>query len=232
MRRMICAALGLWLGQAGLTLAQTDVVVVELYTSQGCSSCPPADAYLGELAGRDDVIALALHVDYWDYIGWKDVFASPAYTARQHAYARAANARTVYTPQVVVGGVDHVIGNSPSEVAGLITAHLHATSPVTLRLTRDGDEVRISAEATAALPDGAVVQLLRYRPEATVEITRGENAGRSIAYHNIVTDIEVLGEWDGRGSYGTTAAVVGNQPVVVIVQSPGMGPILASARLR
>ena len=98
-------------------------VVIELYTSQGCSSCPPADALLNELAGRDDVIALAMHVDYWDYIGWKDIFANPAHTVRQRAYANADGQRMIYTPQMIVGGKDHVVGYKPMHLAKLIETH-------------------------------------------------------------------------------------------------------------
>mgnify|MGYP000680805641 CR=1 FL=1 len=120
-------------------------VVVELYTSQGCSSCPPADAFLErELAERDDVIALALHVDYWDYIGWKDDFADPAYTRRQRSYAHAAGHRTIYTPQMIIGGVDHVIGSHPSEVKGFIAQHEKLASDVSVTLERNGDSLEIT----------------------------------------------------------------------------------------
>ena len=96
------------------------VVVVELFTSQGCSSCPPADALLDRLSSRNNVLALSLHVDYWDYIGWKDKFASPAHTARQQAYARAAGRRSVYTPQMIINGLDDVAGTAPMDVADMI----------------------------------------------------------------------------------------------------------------
>ena len=98
-------------------------VVVELFTSQGCSSCPPADKLMHELAKRDDVIALALHVDYWDYIGWKDVFAQPEFTARQRAYARLGNRKMIYTPQMVINGRDHVVGSNPKDTNALISSH-------------------------------------------------------------------------------------------------------------
>ena len=99
------------------------VVVVELFTSQGCSSCPPADALLERLSGRNDVIALSLHVDYWDYIGWKDKFASLAHTKRQQAYARAGGRRSVYTPQMIVNGLDDVAGTAPMDVVDMIDRH-------------------------------------------------------------------------------------------------------------
>ena len=232
MRTILLASLAMWAGLSGTVLAQSQpAVVVELFTSQGCSSCPPADDYLADIANRDDVIALALHVDYWDYIGWKDTFASPAFTQRQHSYAQAAKARSVYTPQIVVGGVDHVIGNGPSEVAALICSHMALDSPVSVSMIRSGGMVSITAETAEALPEGAVVQLVHFLPDSTVQIKRGENAGRSITYHNIVTAIDQVGNWDGTGVFHAKVKAA-EGALVVIVQSPGMGPILAAARLR
>lgn len=232
MRRLLVASLTVWVGLTGAVLAQSQsAVVVELFTSQGCSSCPPADDYLAGIADRDDVIALALHVDYWDYIGWKDTFGSHEFTNRQHRYAQAANARSVYTPQFVVGGADHVVGNGPSEVAALIRSHMAQNSGVSVSMDRSGGTVTITAETANALPDGAVVQLVHYLPEASVKIKRGENAGRSISYHNIVTAIEQIGTWDGKAAYHADVKA-GDGPLVVLVQSSGMGPILAAARLR
>ncbi len=224
-------------GQApAQTQAQDDPVVVELYTSQGCSSCPPADALLAELAGRDDVIALALHVDYWDYIGWKDVFGQPAFTQRQKGYARAAGHRTIYTPQMVVDGQDHVVGFKPMHLAELIEAHGDAAPRIALRMTRDGDALRIRAEALADLaedlPSEVQVQLVRYQPERVVEIRSGENAGRKIAYANIVTEWTSLGGWTTARPLELDIDVTGDAPCVVIVQEPGQGAILAAARLR
>ena len=122
MKRQIAAGLvGLWFIMTGQVMAQGAAgTVVELYTSQGCSSCPPADEYLGELAKEPGVIALALHVDYWDYIGWTDQFGSPKYTARQKAYARAGGSNTIYTPQMIVAGVDRIEGSNPEMVEGAI----------------------------------------------------------------------------------------------------------------
>ena len=218
---------------AALTMAHADgPVVVELYTSQGCSSCPPADDVLSTLAGRDDVVPLALHVDYWDYIGWADTFADPAYTMRQKAYARAAGSRSIYTPQMVVGGVDHIIGTHPRELAAAIRVHAGTDSPVTLTARRDGGTLHIAAEAEGALARATMVQLVRYRPSASVSIERGENAGRTIDYTNIVASWQPLAEWDGRAPLAIDAAVDGDLPAVVIVQEAGPGRILAAERVR
>lgn len=205
-------------------------VVVELFTSQGCSSCPPADAILHDLAKADGVIALALHVDYWDYIGWRDVFGSPRNTQRQNAYARAAGAHTIYTPQFIIGGSDHVIGARTMDIMEQIRAHSGQDSGVTVMATRAGDALRIAA--TAPRREAMVVQLVRYRPEAAVDVLRGENAGRRLVYSNIVTDWQVVGEWDGAEPLDLGAQMTGDEPAVVIVQGRNAGPILAAAVVR
>jgi hypothetical protein len=234
MRSILAGALGLMAAAAGQASAQTadNPVVVELYTSQGCSSCPPADAVLAELAGRDDVIALALHVDYWDYIGWKDAFADPQHTMRQKAYARAAGARSIYTPQMIVEGQDHLIGLQPVELADLIDRHGAVAAPVRLTLARSGDAITIRADALQPLQQRVMVQVVRYRPEAVVSIRRGENAGRDLTYHNIVESWESVGEWSGSAPFEARHTAAGDDPVVVIIQEPGPGHILAAARLR
>lgn len=209
-----------------------DLVVVELYTSQGCSSCPPADELLHELAARDDVIALALHVDYWDYIGWADSFADPAHTRRQQAYARVAGASTIYTPQMVIDGQDHVVGTKPMDVIDLLQAHRARPSGAEVDVTRSGNRLRIVGAADAPFGRAALVQIVRITPYATVNIRRGENAGRELGYSNIVTDWDTVAEWDGRSDLALTLAVSGDAPVVVIVQEPGPGAILAADILR
>src|SRR6056297_463176 len=184
--RAFAMAIGLWALTIGAANGQDRPVVVELYTSQGCSSCPPADAILAELADREDVIALAFHVDYWDYIGWKDVFASPANTLRQRNYARVAGARSIYTPQMIVDGTDHVIGTKPMKLAEHIQQHRDRATPVSLTLTRAGDQVRIRARSASRLSGGATVRVVTYSPKETVAIKRGENAGRTLTHHNVV----------------------------------------------
>jgi hypothetical protein len=231
MPRLLGTILFAWTMLAAAAQAQQPVVV-ELYTSQGCSSCPPADALLAELADRDDVIALALHVDYWDYIGWKDEMARPEHTARQKGYAVAAGKRMVYTPQMVIGGSDHVTGYKPMEVADLIRKHQAVESPVKLLVRRDGERLEIEATAREPLGKPVAVQVVRFLPERTVSIKRGENAGKTIDYHNIVDLWAEIGRWNGRGTYTATARVAGDEPLAVILQEAGHGPVVAAARVR
>lgn len=225
------AILGWTSALSGAISAGERVVVVELYTSQGCSSCPPADRLLGELAARDDVIPLALHVDYWDYIGWKDEFADPAHTDRQKGYAYAAGQRTIYTPQMIVGGVDHVVGYKPMQLAKFIDTHADVPEQVSLTLSRASEVLSIRAGAAPGI-GASDVYLVRYRPSATVAIGRGENAGKTYEYHNIVTEMRLLGSWDGSGPLALDVAADGDAPMVVLVQTAGHGPILSAARLR
>lgn len=210
--------------------AQNGPVVIELYTSQGCSACPPADAMLSELAKRDDVIALALHVDYWDYIGWKDVFATPAFSDRQHAYAEAAHVAAVYTPQMVFNGQDHVVGSRTMQVMNRLQAQLAKGLPVKLGMTRQDSRVLITAPPGP--PGDYVVQLVRYTPQQAVAIGRGENAGNEYVYTNIVTSWSVIGRWDGLTALAVEAPAAGPDPVVAIIQKAGHGRIVAAAELR
>ncbi|GAB4382842.1 DUF1223 domain-containing protein [Albidovulum sp.] len=234
MKTLLGLALAALFGLGAPAFAQSagTPVVVELYTSQGCSSCPPADRVLADLAARDDVVALALHVDYWDYMGWKDRFASPAFSDRQRAYARHAGARTVYTPQMIVGGADHLIGTHVAELQALIRAHAARPPAVDLALERRGAKLRLRAAPRQALPEGTFVQFVRYDPLRRVSIERGENAGRVIDYANIVTEWRRLREWNGPEELVLDLDAPGPQPVVVIVQEPGPGRILGVAHLR
>ena len=220
---------GMW---GGLAAAEQGPVVVELYTSQGCSSCPPADAMLEELAQRPDVIALALHVDYWDYIGWADDLASPAFTARQQGYAHAAGHATVYTPQMVIGGVDHVVGSRPMQVMDGIQAHAAQPDPVTVELTRGGGSVTVRAASNGGPSRTALVQLVRYEPLVRRDIRRGENAGRTIRYANVVTSWQELRRWNTAQPLVMQVSAPGAQPVVVIVQDGASGAILGAAQVR
>ena len=214
-------------------LAQSNpAVVVELYTSQGCSSCPPADKILHKLSTRDDVIALALHVDYWDYIGWKDTFADPRNTVRQRSYARAAGTRTIYTPQMVIGGKTHVVGNRPMDVMEAVAEQKGKNTGVYLELERNADRLTIMANLSHGRSKAMLVQLVRYMPTSRVDIRRGENAGRTIDYTNVVTEWREIKKWDGSKPLEMNVAIEGSDPVVVIVQAARQGPILAAARLQ
>ncbi len=231
MKRLSHLFAALWL-MATPVFAQNSPVVVELFTSQGCSSCPPADELLHALADRDDVIALALHVDYWDYIGWKDEFADPRNADRQRAYATKAGRRSIYTPEMIVNGLTDIVGAKPMEISKAIAVHKEYPATVTVSLERSGDEVQITAETLRRATGPMLVQLLRYKPNREARITRGENAGRTISYANVTQDWKVLAEWDGRTPLSMSAMAPGKDPIVVLIQAEQMGPILAAAQLK
>jgi len=215
----------------GTSAAAQSPVVVELFTSQGCSSCPPADKLMHELAKRDDVIALALHVDYWDYIGWKDEFASPGHAVRQRGYAAAAGRRSVYTPQMIINGTTDIVGARPMDLSKAIAEHAGAVSPIALSVSRDGDVVRIAAQSERRVP-AMLVRMVRYQPKRTSNITRGENAGHTLAYANVTQDWKILREWDGITALDLEAQAMGGEPVVVLIQEGRFGPILAAAQIK
>lgn len=212
--------------------AQTRPVVVELYTSQGCNSCPPADELLGMLTERTDVIALSLHVDYWDYLGWKDELAAPAFTKRQRAYARALGERTVFTPQMIVQGQASIVGTHERELERQIRALQAEPSLVSLSADRDHGTMSVTLAPTGASAPESVVFCVEYSPLETVGIERGENAGMRIDYANVVKSWRRIGDWDGRGPATFSAELMGGMPVVVIVQETGNGPILAAMKVR
>jgi hypothetical protein len=175
--------------------------VIELFTSQGCSSCPPADKVLGELARDPSVIALSLPIDYWDYLGWKDTLADSRFTARQRAYSRARGDREVYTPQAVVNGSVHVIGSDREAIEGAIeeTSQGGAAMSVPVRLSIEGQELTVSV---AAARDHAprrhgevwVSSISRVVP---ISVARGENGGHELTYYNVVRGVLKLGDWTG-----------------------------------
>jgi len=169
--------------------------VIELFTSQGCSSCPPADALLAKLARDPDLITLSLPVDYWDRIGWKDTFSKHAFTERQVAYSNERGDGSVYTPQAVVNGRRNALGSSRSDINAAI-ARTKSSLRVPLSVTRSGEDIVISVGATKPGARGTVVllPLLASRP---VAIGRGENAHRTVTYTNIVRDIVPIASWNG-----------------------------------
>lgn len=185
------AALGASFAGGPAASAADRPVVVELFTSQGCSSCPPADVLLGELARRDDVLALSFHVDYWDRLGWKDPFSSPMATARQRAYAQKLGLRTVYTPQAVVDGTAEMVGSDRRAVARAIAA-ARAQQTVDVKLVRDAGDLVVRVGPVEGMGRTSV-QLVAYAPGQTTRVTAGENGGRSLANANIVRSVEMLG---------------------------------------
>jgi hypothetical protein len=203
-------------------------IVIELFQSQGCSSCPPAEANVGAVSGRSDVLALSFEVDYWDRLGWKDTFSKAAWTARQYAYAKAmGHSENVYTPQVVVNGRVEGDGLEPGALAGLMSRGDRGA---------DGPSVGFSGGAVtvgrgAAPVGGADVWLARYIPHAVeVTIPRGENAGHTLPYTDVVREMVLLGKWRGEAA---TFPAPGGGPALAeaaIVQAEGAGPILAAAK--
>lgn len=231
-RLLISTAMALtcWAG----TVAAQDAdrpAVVELYTSQGCSSCPPADAVLAMLAERPDVIALALHVDYWDYLGWADAFARPEHSVRQRLYAHAAGESTIYTPQMIINGTYSMVGADPEVLDHVVAPAGGAEGPV-LTLERTLDSLAIRTTGGEAPAGQYEVELVRYLPQAKVSVERGENAGRVIDYTNIVTDWQTVGSWDGTAPLELDVPVKGEGPLVVLIQTADLGAIVAAARLR
>lgn len=170
----------------------TPVAVLELFTSQGCSSCPPADAVLSELSERDDIIALAYHVDYWDYIGWVDTFGRPENADYQRGYAAAQGSKRIYTPQLMVNGVEDVVGSRRSDVDAAVGA---ASLTVPVNLSYENDMLDVTVPANVNLEESKI-WLVTYRQNAHVDIERGENTNRSIDYSHIVTERRVLGMWE------------------------------------
>ncbi len=209
-------------------------IVLELFTSQGCSSCPAADSLLGKFAKRDDVIALSFHVDYWDYIGWKDTFASKETTNRQKMYGRALNQKYVYTPEIVIGGAMHMTGSDGRGIEHAVTAALtRPPDPAQIEIKKSGDgfEVRLAPGPIK----GADVWLFDIDRQNTVAIDRGENTGRRLTYHHVVRRIEHLGRCSGEAeSFKLDAArarKAGRDGLVVLVQPPGLGPVLGAAEV-
>jgi hypothetical protein len=215
--------------RAGAALAADPAhpVVVELFQSQGCSSCPPANANVMAIADRPDVLALSFGVTYWDSLGWKDTFASPRFTARQWDYAHGLGHANVFTPQVVVNGRRDGVGVDRNELRTLIAAGDRGDGGPAL--TVHGGTLVVSSAPRRV----ADVWLVRYDPRIVqVPIGRGENNGRTLPHKNVVRELTRLGRWTGAAE--TLALPPHGDPslrTAILVQSPGGGPILAAARI-
>lgn len=237
-RLMLASSLAAMLnaGDAAAQLAAnvSPPAVVELFTSQGCSSCPASDRQLGELAKRPDVLALSLHVDYWDYIGWKDPFATPANTERQRAYARALRQRYVYTPEMVFGGLAHDPGYDPAKIARMLRKVADHPGPrVSPTLTQAAGNGLAVAMPETRLTEPCDVWLVTFDRQHQTKVARGENKGAMLTNYNVVRSLEKLATWNGEtASWNVPAERIGTgQAIAVIVQQASHGRIIGAARL-
>lgn len=210
--------------------------VIELFTSQGCSSCPPADRLAEKLVEEEsDVLTVLMPVDYWDYLGWKDTLASPVHSQRQRAYAARRGDRSVYTPQMVINGEEHVVGSRERNVRAGLQRAAEFTTDVSLKIS----DMAVEASVSGTLPAGAqmaTIYFLRVEDESSVEIGRGENAGRTIRYVNVVRHIQPIGMWSGGAETFRMAKskldLTGDARCVILVQvedADGPGQIIGAA---
>lgn len=239
--RRACSALllGTGLVTAILSAAVAEPrAVVELFTSQGCSSCPAADKLLGELAKDPSIVAMSLSIDYWDYLGWKDTLALPGHSLRQRAYARSRGDRKVYTPQVVVNGSVHVLGSDKAAIERAIeqTRHNTNTLAVPIKASLNAGLLTISVAEGKTGSGSGEVWLCAMSRSVPVLVERGENRGRTITYHNVARRWRKLGDWNGRPISWTVAIkdlnTEGADSAAVILQDGSNekpGPMLGAA---
>jgi hypothetical protein len=226
------SVLSLWLGIVATLSAVTAVaqpVVVELFTSQGCSSCPPADALLGELARQPNIVALAYHVDYWDELGWKDRFSIPEAVRRQRGYVGRLSRSGAFTPQAVVSGDTSLVGSNRAAMKQALAADRDALA---ISLSKAGENLSIDLPERWSEP--MEVHVISYLAEATTKVGRGENAHRSLKEFNIVRSFKRLGTWDGKPqelSVPLAAFPADATSVAVLLQRPGQGAIAGAATL-
>ena len=200
-------------------------MLVELYQSQGCSSCPPANANLNAIADRPDVIALSFGVTYWDQLGWKDSFASPQYTARQWDYARFNHRENVATPQMWINGRQTIVGGNGGQLAEAVR-HARSDGPA---ISVAGNNVAIGAGAAPRAP--VAVWLARYDPRTVqVAIRAGENGGRTLPHRNIVRSLALIGRWTGKPAHFTLPTAAVGLASAVFLQVGEGGPVLAAAK--
>ncbi len=217
-------------------------IVVELFTSQGCSSCPPADKLLGELSGQKNIIPLSMNVDYWDYLGWRDTLGSPEHTKRQKQYAANRGTQQVYTPQMVINGHIDVVGSRRSQVINKLKQATAKTARVPMAISQKGDEIIINVGENKDIPSSqkATVWVLMTSQEVFVPIKRGENSGKKITYHNVVRQMIPVGMWEGKAvqfklpkaSLNLGKKQNGKRDCVVLLQKGTVGEILGVARAK
>ncbi len=229
---LLASSFGAAAGQAG---EKSKIAVLELFTSQGCSSCPPADALLKEFTDQDDVLALSFNVDYWDYLGWKDTLASAENTERQQSYARHGSRRGVFTPEMMIDGKWSVVGSDRRAVEEALRKSRQASgSSLNVEVKAMHGKIVVRIDGPADTGD-AIIWLVRFDKEHLVTIRRGENRGRQIAYNNVVRDFHSLGMWQGKAMEITLMReqlmAGGRDGCAIIVQKNRHGPILGAAAI-
>ena len=235
---MACNTISRWSGALGVCAiiaiirpAHADPrAVVELFTSQGCSSCPPADKLIGELAKDPSVIALSMPIDYWDYLGWKDTLADARFSARQKAYSHVRGDRNLYTPQMIVNGSAQVIGSDRASIESAIktTGKNDGVMSVPVTMTMSGKLINVSVAASkepaqaGGTPLRGEVWICSVSKSVPIAIGRGENRGREVTYHNVVRNLLKVGDWNGSsGSWTVPLESISREGVdgaVVILQ--------------
>jgi hypothetical protein len=193
----IALALALVASTAGAAGAGDIRAVLELFTSQGCSSCPPADRLVGEFASDPSVVAVSLPIDYWDYLGWKDTLAKPRHTARQRGYSIERGDRAVYTPQIVVNGVKHALGSDRAAIEKAIAESKQIGGTLSLPVTAQVSGDKLSVQVAAGEGNRGEAWLCTITKRVPVAIKRGENGGHTVTYNNVVRRWIRLGEWTG-----------------------------------
>jgi hypothetical protein len=248
---MACNLVSRWSGALGICAivaiirpAHADPrAVIELFTSQGCSSCPPADKIMGELAKDPSVIAMSMPIDYWDYLGWKDTLADSRFSARQKAYSKMRGDREVYTPQAIINGSAHVIGSDRNSIEDAIgvTRKENGVMSIPVTMTQSGKQLTVSVAAASKGPAAhgethGEVWICSISKAVPISIARGENRGKEITYYNVVRNLLKIGDWNGdSGSWTVPIDKVAHEGVdaaVVYVQDGSgdkPGPMLGAA---
>jgi hypothetical protein len=226
----------------GLTVSQAQAdsnrpIVLELFTSQGCSSCPPADALLRSLAKDPNILPLSMHVIYWDYLGWKDPFASNANTSRQRDYVQILKARGMFTPQMIVDGRFSVVGSSRGEITQALEKSNDGKISVPIEVKHDDAhhqmQVHIAAMSDASLPAQATLYAMHFKRDASTQVTAGENNGETLTSINNVTKIETLGSWKQQDAdYTLTMGSAPDEGLALILQSDVQGKVIGALRVK
>ena len=237
---LLLAAFSIFGLTAGSSLTRADnpqPVVVELFTSQGCSSCPPADKILGELASQPNVISLSFNVDYWDYLGWRDTLGSPKHSKRQRQYAANRGTRQIYTPQMIINGHLDVVGSRRGKVMAAVNKGQTSSTRVPMKISETAGEIIINVadSPNTELAQKATVWVLVTSPKVSVPVERGENRGKKITYYNVVRQMVPAGMWDGKAIKITLPkdglGMGGARDCIVLLQEGTVGKVIGAVRM-